>query len=140
MDSRMIIVRSKKTWICLNSGSLRYSLRQRCVDLVANARGHIVERRAEKRGFNGIRHAIARQRARRLGCGWAVKDLTPAPNAGSDIGCSCHAVFSKVILGIETYPCSDCRAALLDTKVRARASSSDAVPRCLIAASGALEV
>src|SRR6266446_65047 len=38
--------------------SLRCGLRQRCVDFVANRRGHIVERRAEKRGFSETRPAI----------------------------------------------------------------------------------
>ena len=49
------------------------------------------------------------------------------PKAGSDIGRSCHTALSNGIIGIETYLCSDRRAALLDEKVRARAPTSGAL-------------
>ena len=96
--------------------SLRYGLRQRCVDFVANRRGHIVERRTEKRGFGETRHAIIRWRTDHLTSAGADEGFSPAPKAGSDIGRAGQTAFPHGIMEIEAYARSDGPITLLDTK------------------------
>src|SRR5438128_11696234 len=97
--------------------SLRYGLRKRCVDFVANRRGHIFERRTEKRGFSGTRHAILRWRTDHLTSAGADEGFSPVPKAGSDTGRAGQTAFPNGIMEIEAYACSDGSVALLDTKI-----------------------
>src|SRR6266446_5445378 len=117
----MIIGRSVKPG-CLHdqrrcTRSSRYGLRQRCFDFVANRRGHIVERRTEKRGFSETRHAILRGRTDHLSSPRAGEGLSLTPKAGSDIERSRQTVIPNGILEIKAYACRDSPAALLDTKI-----------------------
>src|ERR1700737_3923225 len=116
----MIIGCSMKPACCLTNGVARdlcEVARPREVDFAANRRGHIVERRTEKRGFSEARHAVPRWGTDHLPSAGADEGFSLAPKAGSDIGRTRQTAIPNGTMEIEAYACSDGAVALLDTKI-----------------------